>query len=424
MGNDNSGINTHYSSSIPSKILKKIGCVGFNVGTCIYNLVIHRDSKVVLLGAWGGAKFADNPRFLYQYLFSNKEKLGLKKVIWVTRNRELNDFLNNVGYESYLCGTKESRYYHLRAGLHFICNSDGYNFLLPDIDTKYSWGAKKIQLWHGVGMKTVGSASNSYKAKKSLNWKRTHPHLFGLFQYGGWNNAFYLCTSKRNAKINYLTSLSPKNKMFISAYPRNCKCMRLLPEEQNIINSIRKYRGAIVYLPTFRDEHADYTHPLDYSSIPDLLQKNEWVWVEKPHTAESNRSHFKQHSCATIELDSNFDVNVLYDYVNGLVSDYSSAAFDGFYRRMPTILFTPDLESFKNGSGGLYPDFEDYCGSFISRDEKSLYEDLNEVINGTYLTENRKTAIHKIRKDFFDDRDSSYEEIWNDILNVTGLKKS
>ena len=423
MGNDNSGINTHYSNSIPSKVLKKIGCVGSNVSTCICNLFIHRDSKVILLGAWGGAKFADNPRFLYQYLFINKEKLGLKKVIWITRNSDLNDFLNKIGYESYLCGTKESRYYHLKAGIHMICNSDGYNVLLPDIDTKYSWGAKKIQMWHGVGMKAVGSASNSYGAKRSLRWKRSHPYLFGLFQYGGWNNAFFLSTSKRNAQVNYDIALSPKDRMFVSVYPRNCECLKLLPDEEMIINKINTYKGAILYLPTFRSDNSNYKHPLEFESICKLLRDNGWLWIEKPHSADKDRGKFRKHNCETLELDANFDVNVLYPYIKGLVSDYSSAVFDGAYKGIPTIMYTPDLKEFKDGDVGFLFDIEEYCAPLICMDDKQMTNAVGEVIAGTYLTVERCATLHKIRKDFFDDRESTYEQIWGDILRVTGIKK-
>ena len=420
---DNSGINPNSSESISKKIKKKIKCVGDNASTFIINFFIRRDNSVVLLGAWGGAKFADNPRFLYQYLFMNKEKLGLKKVIWVTRNKELDELLNSLGYETYLCGTKESRYYHLKAGIHIICNSDGYNFLLPDIDTKYSWGAKKIQLWHGVGMKAVGSAANTYGAKKSLNWKRNHPFLFGLFQYGGWNNAFFLSTSKRNARVNYDISTSPRDRMFISIYPRNCECVRMLPEEERIINKIKDYKGTILYLPTFRSDSSNYRHPLEYESICAQLRENGWLWIEKPHTADQDRDKFKKRDCEVLALDSNFDINVLYPYVKGVVSDYSSASFDGAYHGLPTIMYTPDLDEFKNGDVGFLFDVEKYCAALICRDESHLARSISEIINSTYLNNERKKTLHKIRKDFFDDRDSDYETIWNDILHVTGISK-
>ena len=38
----------------------------------------HKDPSIVVMDSWFGQKFADNPRFLFQYLSENKSKLGLE----------------------------------------------------------------------------------------------------------------------------------------------------------------------------------------------------------------------------------------------------------------------------------------------------------------------------------------------------------
>lgn len=409
---------------------RRISEFNYIIYDSIHTSIKHRDPDVVLIGGWMGTKFADNSRFLYQYLFENKKLLGLKKVIWVTRDSSVNSLLHQLGYESYLIGSKDSNYWHLKAGIHIICNQHeeipSMN-LLPDIDTKYSYGAKKINLWHGVGMKSIGATSNADKRQSNINarveWRRKHRFITSLITCGGWSEGFFLCTSKANARVNYNNSGQPKDRMFISSYPRNCKCLRLLPQEEKIIAQIRQYKGAILYLPTFRDKNSDYVHPLESEAICNLIKASGWVWVEKPHTADSERSKFKNRACPMIELDSNFDINVLYDHVQCILSDYSSAAFDGAYRGLSTILYTPDIEQYKNGSGGLLPNYEEYLSALICKTEDNLFKNISEVIDGNYLTEERRSTLYKIRKDYFDNRDSSYEQIWNDILRVIGLKK-
>jgi CDP-glycerol glycerophosphotransferase len=409
---------------------RRISEFNYIIYDSVHTFIHHRDSNVILIGSWMGTKFADNSRFLYQYLYENKHSLGLKKVIWVTRNPEVNKELNKLGYESYMIGSKDSNYWHLKAGIHIICNQHeeipSMN-LLPDIDTKYSYGAKKVNLWHGVGMKSIGATSNADKRQSNIsakvNWRRKHRFITSLITCGGWSEAFFLCTSKINARVNYNNSGQPEDRMFISAYPRNCKCLQLLPEEEKIINQVKQYKGAILYLPTFRDKKSGYVHPLESVLLCNFIKESGWVWIEKPHTADSERSKFKKRTCPMIELDSNFDVNVLYDHIDCVLSDYSSAAFDGAYRGLPTILYTPDIEQYKNGSGGLLPNFEEYLEPLICKTEDTLFKNISEVINRTYLTKERKSTLYKIRKDYFDDRDSSYEIIWNDILRVIGLKK-
>lgn len=125
----------------------------------ILNLFIQRDQSVILIGSWMGEKFADNSRFLFQFLHQEKEVLAIKRVIWVTRNKDLKAELTNMGYEVYLCGTLKSFYWHLRSGVHILCNAiyvlQNGRFQ-PDLDTSLSFGAKRIQLWHGIAIKSVG----------------------------------------------------------------------------------------------------------------------------------------------------------------------------------------------------------------------------------------------------------------------------
>ena len=106
-----------------------------NIATAIYTIFNRRDKKTIIVGAWMGSKFADNSRYLYQYLYKNKKELGLNNVIWVTRNRDVNVMLNNSGYKSCLIGTKESKYWHLKAGCHVLCNMA---FPYPNYDTDFS----------------------------------------------------------------------------------------------------------------------------------------------------------------------------------------------------------------------------------------------------------------------------------------------
>lgn len=77
-----------------SKITRtRIKNIEKNIDVAFKTIHKHRNKRIVLVGAWMGTKFADNSRYLYQYLFANKKKLGLKKVIWITRNKDVNELL-------------------------------------------------------------------------------------------------------------------------------------------------------------------------------------------------------------------------------------------------------------------------------------------------------------------------------------------
>ena len=65
--------------------IKRIKTVLLNVLVSFIGIFVKRDPNTVIIGAWNGLKFADNSRYIYQYLFFNKTGLGLNNVIWATR---------------------------------------------------------------------------------------------------------------------------------------------------------------------------------------------------------------------------------------------------------------------------------------------------------------------------------------------------
>lgn len=398
------------------RIVEKLKPLAQNVAVAVYTLINKRDDSVVIIGAWMGEKFSDNSRFLYQYLYKNKSLQKLKRVIWVTRSEKVNELLNSLGYESYLIGTRESRYWHLRGGIHILCNTAFPQARAKtDIDTRFSWGAKKIQLWHGVGMKSVGAASN--EAKKKTISKFHASRLASWCTLGGWNEEYFLSTSKRNAEVNFAISLCKKDHLFISAYPRNCDCLELMPEESEIISKISKFKKCIGYFPTFRTNNSNYVHPLEYPYIKNYILNNDILWVEKPHSAESRPAVYSLGK-NTLYLDKNFDLNVLFPYFDVVISDYSSVVFDCAYKNIPVVMYCPDLETFKNGDVGFLFDIESYCQGLIVKDEEDLANHIIKGVSEEYMTDIVKDTYRRIIRDFFENRESEYSQIWKDILEA------
>ena len=225
-----------------NKIIRKLKYLRTNCFMKIQSTLWKREETTILFGAWFGHKFADNSRFLFQFVARNKEKLGFKHVVWVTREKDLCQELNEKGYEAYMIDSKESINMHKTAKYHVVCNrpynADDYE---GDILGEYSYGAVRINLWHGVAGKGVGFGSNEYK-----RLKQSHKLLYGaeealirnsklyreLVQYpGGWGNAYYLSTTKLETKVLKNNFLLPEPYYIESGYPRNCDCIELLDKE-------------------------------------------------------------------------------------------------------------------------------------------------------------------------------------------------
>lgn len=395
-----------------------------NLYILLVGLFIRRDKRIVLFGAWMGEKYADNSRFLFQYLTQNKEKYNLKKVIWVTRNHEVNQNLLDNGFESYIIGTKESNYWHLKSGIHIMCNMAAQSGKhRPDIDVRLSTGAKKIQLWHGVGIKAVGAKSNdSANGQKNQRsqWMVNFANLKSIRRIGflgGWGEPKLLCTSELNKKINLGNSKIHLENAFISAYPRYCECTYLLDPEKEVIQRISKYKLSILYLPTFRDGESSFVHPTSDEAFLSFLKERGILWIQKPHQADKNRESFYKNDCV-LNLNADFDINSILHAVSVIVSDYSSAAFDSIYLEKPVIMYVPDLDEYMNGPNGLLMDLRDLCPSLLAMNQNELIKAIEETLDGTYFNDTRNEILKRMRKDFFSNRTVDYNMIWKDITEA------
>ncbi|HFU3800863.1 TPA: CDP-glycerol glycerophosphotransferase family protein [Streptococcus suis] len=404
-----------------NKIFIRIKNLLINLIIFCLNIVIRRDNSIVLIGGWMGEKFSDNSRYLFQYLHYNREEAGISRVIWVTRNKEVYSMLKNKGYEVYLCGTILSFYWHIKSGMHILCNAiyvlqDGkFN---PDLQTNLSFGARRIQLWHGIAIKSVGTASNL--SKKNIE-KSTPNNKVSKLNYwtslGGWADYCLLSTSDKNKIDNHKISRHPLDSIIISSYPRNCNCLQLMDHEVDVIAKLNEYKLKVIYLPTFRSDYSEYIHPLQDASVTDFLKKNNILWVEKQHLASNFSIGNLSQSIPIYYLPENFDVNTLYQHVDAVISDYSSAVFDTIYQNVPVIMYTPDINVFKNGDVGLLFNLEDYCSTLLSNNTKDLVSMLREIRDKDFFSKERQNNYKLIMKIFFENREANYIEIWKSFID-------
>ena len=408
-----------------SKIKNMLSAFSCNMLTMIKNFKIKRSSEIILMGAWMGTKFADNSRYLYQYLFKNKEMLGIKRVVWVTRNYNVKELLEKMGYEVYIIGSKESDYWHLKAGIHIICNA-AYDLtgFQTDIDSKLSFGAKKIQLWHGVGgIKAIGGASN--KAKESISkdtiLKRIiHSHVFNeLFTIGGWGEAHIMATGLENAFCNIEYSRCREDRIFISGYPRNCECIKYTPREQEFFELLKQYKDCFLYLPTFRSDSSHFVHPLHNRKLVEFIKNNNCLWIEKPHTADLNNDAIVQNIDNVFNMEPAFDVNTIYQRMTCIITDYSSVSFDAIHQNIPLAIYAPDIEQFKNSDVGFIIDFEKVFEKMLCTNSDGLYQLIEKATldNKKYLKD-LAYDYKLIDKYAFDNKNKTYNDIWNDICSL------
>lgn len=225
------------------ELLKNFVC---NVLVALIGLFIHRDKSVVLFGAWMGQRYADNSRFLYEYVATHKAELGIKHAVWVSQKQEVVDYLTDRGFEAYLMKSRQSIYWHLKSGIHIVCNmyshTGKYN---GDILGELSLGAKKIQLWHGVAIKACGNLVTRnisknvgvYHFLKSILFS---DYLFGnaIFSPGCWKNRYQITTGPENSRVAVLDYGVAENHVIEANYPRETDEIVYTPDEEDVIEHL------------------------------------------------------------------------------------------------------------------------------------------------------------------------------------------
>lgn len=393
-----------------------------NIIMAIRSVFWKRQKDIVLFGAWFGNKFADNSRFLFQYLSENKDALNLKHVVWVTRKENVCKTLRAMGYECYMMDSPESIRYHKQAFMHIVCNSTANSKgFIPDIDIRYSFGAKRVNLWHGVGVvKGVNCASKEYKSRKEK-----HKIIYALKEFmerfklyrqfvthvGGWGDFYFLSPTETDTKQFEKFSYVPRKNFIEALYPRTCPCPKMTDEEKNVLDIMKRYDKVVMYLPTFRTGNNKFDFSLVAENLKDTLAEENILWIQKAHSASN--TVLKEEIGNILNLSPDFDINVIMPHITMLVTDYSSAASDARFFYKPVLFYVPDLDDYINGDNGVTENAEELLRGpqFFSIDE--LKYGLIKYINNPNSAKPRD--YDEIRYKYWGDN-MDMEEIWNKIL--------
>lgn len=379
-------------------ILVRLFAPLINLFTLFVNCFIWRDKRVMLFGAWMGDKFTDNPRFLFQYLNDHKEEYDIKKLVWVTRNENVYKKLKLEGYDVYMMHSFKSFYYHFRAGVHFICNIEfpkkGY---AGDIMGQLSGHAIKINLFHGVGIK-AGKSTGAINIQRGLTGKlryvlRNSKLFCAVFTPGHWNRAYILSTSEECTKRDSIFC-GVNEKWFIEAgYPRDCKAIKLFPDEQQVVERIRKARVSILYVPTFRD-NGEVPHPLSEECLRKYIVTHGYLWIEKPHPASVKSVKVSGIDDKVLYLDNSFDISVVLPEIDILISDYSSVTYDAMAFNKPVLYYAPDYQHYLINERGFLCDYKKLVDGFEAVNVQELVHKLDLAINDAEFKQALKRKLN------------------------------
>ncbi len=338
-------------------------------------LLLPRDPKIWVFGAWYGEKFSDNSRYLFSYIAKNQPTI---KPIWITRSKEI-CYNNNSNNKIYMYNSFKGIYYTLLAKVVIVSSGK------RDINYFFINGAKKVQLWHGQPMKKIGlddklSNSNFFFQKYIVRF---------FFPFAYEYNYDYVVS---NAKIfsNKMASAFnvPLERILETGCPRNDIFFSKKIEEYNLYLK-NKFKGAkiVYYLPTFRnhDKVVSIFGLEEYNKveIEKFLEKENIVLVSKGHFVDNvlgEKDIDKENQRIVHLADKDVsDINALLKDADALITDYSGAYFDFLLTGKPLIFASFDLDIYLSSSREMYFNYKDVVAGPIVLNWKDLKRSLSDL---------------------------------------------
>jgi len=318
----------------------------------VLKLFVKPDDKLILFISFGGRKFDDSPKVIYDQMIAD-ERFNEYRLVWAFNNPEAYELKRG---EKVKCDTFSYFKTALKARV-WISNSTverGLEF--KGKNTFY------FNTWHGAPIKKMGSDINgsnkSFKGKGQ--WKVDYFTCQGEFE----QDVFCRVFRGLNKDIARVIGL-PRNDIYAN-YSR--EYMLSLRKKMNIPAN----KQVILYAPTFREY--DKTSSMEVKvSVPIEIEK--WRKELGEGYILLFRAHYEVAKGLNIQ-DDDFvremsgypqleDLMIVSDL---LISDYSSIFFDYSIMPKPMLAFCYDYERYAS-ERGMYFDIRDWLPSAKNEDE-------------------------------------------------------
>lgn len=354
-----------------NKYFYKLYRIFFN---CLINLLkifVRVNENVILFNCFGGQKFDDSTKAIYEYMIKNS-KYDQYKIYWsfdAPEKYELprGEKVKNNSFKYFIIALK-AKYWITNSGIE-----RGLKF--KNRKTIY------INTWHGTAIKKLGKDQHNTLCQ----FKTTKPDImYAQSQYD----------------IDVLSGALEieKQKFVLAGLPRNdILAQELTKEEENRIKQKLKIpldKKVIIYMPTFRE----YDKDKDGTYIVPPIDINKWKDALKEEYVLLFRAHYETAKVLGIKEDefvcnvSNYEpLSELLQISNILISDYSSVMFDYSILERPIYSFAYDYETYIE-KRGVYIDINKELPNGICKTEDELLE---KILKCNYEEEKTKTKQFK-----------------------------
>jgi CDP-glycerol glycerophosphotransferase len=365
--------------------------------------LVSKDENIWIFGAWFGDKYADNSKYLFEYVNKNHPNI---RAIWLTKNKSVYDLVQSKDYEVYYKYSLKSILFGLRAKYSIFVQSNNADNMLFLNNSK----TKQIQLWHGTPLKKIGFDVDFNQSKLS-NLK------LSLFPFLNNKLDFMISMSDKD-KINFNTAFNVE-KIQITGYPRN----------DSLLTKKKKKIFEVTYLPTFRDNIGDKIdlfsdYNFDIEKWDKKLSELNIKLNIKMHPVNKPTDDLlkKFNTFKNIIFLDEIDVSDILPTTDILITDYSSVYFDFLLTDKPIIFAPFDYEKYIIKDRELYYNYDEVTPGPKCQDWDEV---LNWMLKFKENLEPYKIERATVKNMFHNYQDAnSCERVFNEIIKLEGKVNS
>lgn len=334
------------------------------IGLKAWGIFVPVQPKTVLFASFGGRKFDDSPRAIYEEMCRRPEFADWK-FIWA--------FVDPMQYEiprgekirvdtiAFFKALLTSRVWVSNSGMD------------RGIGLKRN-GTIKVETWHGTPLKKIGT--DSHENAIGGTKKKTGPLD---------EKTIRCAQSEYDRDIFARLFHATKDSFLLCDLPRNDGLLRYTEESCRAIRQqlgIPEGKKVILYTPTYREylineDHDTYlAPPMDLKKWEEKLG-NQYVFLVRAHYAVSRALNLVENEF--VKDVSNYSLlNDLYAIADTMISDYSSTFFDYAILGRPMFCFAYDRQEYEE-KRGLYLDLDHELPCRVDVNEDELLCDIQNI---------------------------------------------
>lgn len=273
-----------------------------------------------------------------------------------------------------------------RAGVIVVSHGFG------DVNPYAVSGAFIVQLWHGIPLKRIGLDSPETVRSRFLPRSALVPRLLArMYRYAQARISLLPAASHLiRGRLESAFGL-PDDRIVVSGEPRvdvlsrgtakerTEKARELLEAAVGVLPS-----RVLLYAPTWRDGDEDPAVPsaADWGALTAMLERQDAVLLIRSHPlgAGAYSSPEPTERIRLLGSDVMRDVTPALPAVTGLITDYSSLAYDAGLVPMPVHFLVPDLESYAERRG-FYARFRDVADDDYQRNWAGIVQQIDETLS-------------------------------------------